>query len=737
MSIRDFLARLSTQLSPPIASIELENTFEAPTLDAPRSGKGAAQLETTRDIIQFENGAPFHWDIESRSAAEFGKGKESVGARAYAEHPTTEILCVSYARGNDPVETWVPGQPIPEEMSAAAADPRCHWVAHNAAFERAMLECILVPQHGWLIVPVDRHVCTMSLALAHAYPGSLESVAEVLGLVNRKDTVREKIVRVMFKPRKPRRDEDPTRIYWVDTPELRVELYAYNRQDVAVERELHQHPKMRGGLPAPEQDTWVLDAEINDRGVYIDASLATAASSLAVQALVELNERMRHATDGAVDKASKQEKLKEWLKLEGVESPRRQKKHKSGALQWKDCLEADDIEKLLAGDLPHPGVRTALESRLQAAQSAASKIDRMLKTRCADGRVRNLYKIYGAVTGRWSGVGFQPQNLKRPEILKTDEAIAEAIMMVRAGDYAAIKGRYGDVLRVIGDLCRSMIIPAPGHRFLIGDFSAVEARALAYLAGDADKLEAFRQFDLGLGRDIYCDTAEQVLGLTDVQDKSPERTLGKVFELGLGYQMGGDKLLATIRKANIPDTAWITIKETTLWVQKWRAQNPIIVGYWAQLEATALAAVRNPGTPYPCRNVSFQMRDGALFARLPSGRELSYPAPAIEPGRFGDAQITFTNMEAGRRHGTQMYGGRWAENVASATARDLFVDAMKRLRAAGYTLPIHTHDEIVAEMLVGEGSVEEFKRLLIEVPAWAQGLPVAAKVFECDRFKKD
>ena len=309
--------------------------------------------------------------------------------------------------------------------------------------------------------------------------------------------------------------------------------------------------------------------------------------------------------------------------------------------------------------------------------------------------------------------------------------------MVLAGDYAAIKDSYGDVLGVIGDLCRSMIIPASGHRFIIGDFSAVEARVLAFLAGDADKLEAFRQFDLGLGRDIYCVTAEQVLGLSGLHSQSPERQLGKIFELGLGYSMGADKLLATIRKANIPDTAWITITETTRWVQKWRAQNPVIVRYWATLNAAAMAAVRNPDMKVPCRAIIFQMRDGVLFARLPSGRELSYPAPVIKPGRFGTQQITFTNMEAGRRHGTQMYGGRWAENVTSAVARDLLVDAMKRLRAGGYVLVLHTHDEIVAEMPIGKGSIEEFKRLLVEVPAWAQGLPVAAKVFECDRFKKD
>jgi hypothetical protein len=235
MSIRDFLARLSTQPSPPIAPIVpigLENTFEAPILDAPH-GKRATQLDTTRDIIQFENGVPFYWDIESRSAAELGKGKQSVGARAYAEHPTTEVLCVSYARGNDPIETWVPGQPIPEVVRAAAADPGCPWVAHGAAFERAMLEAILASQHHWPVVPIERHVCTMSLALAHSYPGSLEGLAKILGLVNQKDVAREKIVRVMWKPRKPRPGEDPTQIYWVDTPELRVDLYIYNRQDVA------------------------------------------------------------------------------------------------------------------------------------------------------------------------------------------------------------------------------------------------------------------------------------------------------------------------------------------------------------------------------------------------------------------------------------------------------------------------------------------------------------------------
>ena len=405
------------------------------------------------------------------------------------------------------------------------------------------------------MVPVDRHVCTMALALAHAYPGSLEGVAKILGLVNQKDIAREKIVRVMWKPRKPRRDEDPTKIYWVDSPELRVELYVYNRQDVAIERELHQHPKLQA-LPASEQDTWVLDAEINDRGVRIDAPLATAASRLATQALADLNERMRHETDGAVDKASKTGEAEGVARHCRASSCRADRRSINPDCNGRTCLEADDIEKLLAEDLPHPGVRAALEIRLQAAQSAASKIDRMLRTRCADGRVRNLYKIYGAVTGRWSGAGFQPQNLKRPELLKTDEAIAEAIAMVLAGDYAAIKERYGDVLGVIGDLCRSMIIPAPGHRFIIGDFSAVEARVLAFLAGDADKLESFPPVR-SRPRAGHLLRHGRAGSRPHRRARASRRSgsSGRSSSSGLGTRWGLTSCLATIRKANIPDTA--------------------------------------------------------------------------------------------------------------------------------------------------------------------------------------
>jgi DNA polymerase bacteriophage-type len=208
-----------------------------------------------------------------------------------------------------------------------------------------------------------------------------------------------------------------------------------------------------------------------------------------------------------------------------------------------------------------------------------------------------------------------------------------------------------------------------------------------------------------------------------VRSGSPERALGKIFELGLGYQMGGGRLLTHIRAANIAGTGGTGTKETEAWVTKWRQQNPKIVAFWAALDATARAAVRNPEMDIACGRVRFQMRDDVLCLHLPSGREVKYPSPSLTPGRFGQQQVTFLNMEAGARRGEQMYGGKWTENVTSAVARDLLVEAMKRLRAAGYQLVMHTHDEIVTEMLNGIGSGDEFKRLLVEAPAWALGLP--------------
>jgi DNA polymerase bacteriophage-type len=409
MSIRDFLTLQHAQSrsvsrpepTPIVVVLEPEAMHEPEFKIAP-------ELQIKQSCSE-DPQAFFYCDVESRSAATLGKGKNGVGARAYAEHPTTEVLCVAYARGNDAPAIWVPPEPIPEAVLAAAADPNCKWVEHHAAFDRAMLETKLVTHHGWPTVPVERHICTMTLALAHSYPGGLDAVAMALGLQQQKDVAAQRGIEKMFKPRKPRADEDPCGLYWHDTPELRAVLYKYAKQDMMVMRELHQR---LAALPEMEREVAVIDAEINDRGVLIDARLAMAASRLARRATAEMDTRIKKLTKGEVVTASQVAKLKAWLVTRGVKLQRKAHKSKDG-LQWRDSLDGDDIEKLLAGELPHAGVRAALEIRLQAAQSAASKIDRMLTTRCADGRVRNVYRMHGARTGRWSGRGLPAAELEK------------------------------------------------------------------------------------------------------------------------------------------------------------------------------------------------------------------------------------------------------------------------------------------------------------------------------------
>ena len=488
------------------------------------------------------------------------------------------------------------------------------------------------------------------------------------------------------------------------------------------------------------QETWCLDAAINTAGVLLDVPLAEAAARLADCALEELDARMRAITNGVVDTASKVEKLKQWVEAEGAKLPRRpskKKDNKTGETRevWGPKLQESDIERLLLGNLSPP-VREALEIRLQAAQTAATKFIRMLETRSSDNRLRNLFRYHGAMTGRWTGALSQVQNLKRRDVLNKDSDIEAAIQAVLTRDYELVKARYGDVLGVLGDLVRSAIIAAPGHRFIVGDFSQIEARVVCWLAGEDWKLAAFGAYDRGEGEDIYVLAVSKTLRLDDPEAALKLRPLGKVIELASAFQMGADKFFSLIRSANIPGTTHLTLYDVKGIVNKWRDEHRAIVRFWAALNSAAMSAVRHPETIIPCGRVRFQMRDGILCMRLPSGREIAYPAPTIKPGRFGWDAVHFTEIEAGRRRNRNMYGGSWCENATQGVARDCLVEALKRVIAAGFAVVLHAHDELVVEAPFGFGSEEELERLMTERPAWAPDLPIAVKTWEGTRFKK-
>ena len=350
------------------------------------------------------------WDIETRSTLSL----RDVGAWRYAAEPITEVLCVGYAIDDAPAQIWTPGQPIPEPFIAAATDPQWLLIAHNSAFERAIEQRLLHPRHGWPLIPIERLRCTMAMALASALPGSLEDAAEALGLPIRKDADGHRLMMKMAKPRRPRKNEDPKQIYWVDDIEHRLRLYDYCAGDVAVERMLFQRLPP---LSANEQKVWVHDAVINRRGFYIDLELAQAARKIVDAEQAALDAELTELTGGAVTSINQVAKLQTLLQERG---------HKVTSLTKRS------VSAVLAHG-PEGDVKRILELRQQGAQAAARKLDSLIAGTDADHRMRGTLRYHGASTGRWSGSRFQPQNLKKPKTKNLDSAIDA----IRSGDLSA------------------------------------------------------------------------------------------------------------------------------------------------------------------------------------------------------------------------------------------------------------------------------------------------------------
>ena len=445
-----------------------------------------------------------HRDIETRSTIDL----TDVGTWRYAGDPNTGVWVVAYAVNDAPAQIWIPGQPIPEEFHIAARDPDWLIVAHNDAFERAIEERILAPQYGWPIVPLERHRCTMAMALASALPAALGTVAEVLELSARKDDQGARLMQQMARPRKPRAGEDPAGIYWHDDPEKLERLYAYCRQDVEVERELlHRLPPLANS----EQALWILDATINQRGFHTDGALLEAASRIAAAAGQAVQDELIRITDGALTSTDQVAALLAWLGEHGCEVKDLRKPTLRHALRRKEL---------------DPVVRRVMELRLGAAHAAAAKIDTLLAWRDADSRVRGTLRFHGAGTGRWTGHGPQPQNFKRDS-----EGIEAKRNAIATGDLTHVAGLYPQPLEIVGDIARAMICAAPGHRLLIGDFSGVESRVLAWVSGQQSKLDQWAKFDRRRSKD----EPYYLLGRGCGRPEESARSIGKTADLAFGY----------------------------------------------------------------------------------------------------------------------------------------------------------------------------------------------------------
>jgi hypothetical protein len=653
------------------------------------------------------------YDGETRSVSDLTK----TGSHVYFCDPVTDVNCVSYCIGVDgargPINTWLPSQPVPAEILEAATDPDTLIVAFNDAFDRQLEKHILHPRYGWPIFPLERRRCAQATVLMHALPAGLDSVAAALQLPVRKTKAGNRAVKLLASPRKPRKGEDPSKIYWHDDPELLATLYEYNRIDVEITAEIVAR---FGFIPAPEQKVWQLDAAINARGICCDVELLDAAISIAEQSSADLCDRLAMLTNGEITSAAQAARIKKRLAAQGCEVPN---------VQENTLLEALQRANLT------PAVKQLIDLRLNGAHAAVNKLNTLRRWLGPDRRIRYAYRYHGAMPGRFTSMGVQLQNLKKPAI----DDVAGAIEAVRAGSLAHMQAHYERPLSVVGDITRALIVPAPGHRLFIADLSGIESRGLAWIANQQDKLEAWRKFDCTGERENepYYSFALAELGLNKF-DPDALRRLGKLCDLAFGYQ---GSLGAWRRLAPADDKT--ADAEVYRFRQAWLRRHPNIEKFWATSVRQATKAIENPDQRFTVARIAFIREGQFLYMELPSGRRLSYPFARIYEDEHGKT-FTFRDASGGRWEWYHVlkhrgaFGGLSAENATQAICRDIFVEAMQRLEAAGYHIVAHLHDEFVCEVPEDFGDLDKFRSIITTPPSWAPDFPIATKARIAQRF---
>jgi DNA polymerase len=654
-----------------------------------------------------------HIDLETRSVVDLRKA----GVYVYAEHESTNVWCAAYAVDDGPVELWEPADEYAPRAVVKAVVEGWNICAHNANFERTIWRHVLVPRYNWPEPGLEQWRCTMAMALAQALPGSLDNCAAALGLAHRKDPEGYSTMLRMSRPRRPRKGEDPDGVYWFDDDERRLKLYEYCRNDVEVERQIE---KRLLPLRPDEQKLWWLDQKINDRGVYVDHELAQGALKVVARATGWLNDELAEITGGAASGVTNVIQIMGWLRER--EFP-------------MDSLDKEHVaDALIRTGLPDD-VRRVLEIRQEGARGANAKIDALLAGRSKDGRAKGLLQYHQASTGRWAGRRFQPQNLPRGSGADPDEIVE----WLRRGDADAMQMIFDNPLQAVSDCLRGLAVAAPGNKLMVADFSSIEARVVAWLAREQWKLDAFYDYDEGLGYDNYVMAYARAFNVLPAEVRSKERLVGKVMELALGYQggVGAFQKMASGLGVEVSDERADELKLL------WREAHPSVVQTWYDLQDKAMCAIANPGKPFYADRIGFRVVGSFMFMRLPSGRSIVYPYPCIKPketpwGEMRD-QVSYKGVDSYTRKWTDCYahGGLLFNNAVQGCARDLEAEAMVRTEAAGYANVLNVHDEIVAEVPIDFGSVLEYEKLVTQLPTWAEGLPIAAKAWSGHRYRKD
>lgn len=648
-------------------------------------------------------------DLETYSSVDLGKSS----VYRYVESPDFDILLLGYSADGGEVQVvdLAQGEQIPTEVIDALTDECvCKW-AFNVQFERVCLsqwlrrngyplrnERYAAPDDPCMayLNPAGWH-CTMVWSAYLGLPLSLKDVGAALGLDKQKLTEGKELIRYFCVPGK-----DGTRHMPVSAPEKWKTFKAYNLRDVETEMAIQERLRK---YPVPEE-VWAqyhLDQQINDRGIGVDRTLVRGAIDIDERSREELTARLQELT--MLDNPNSVQQMKDWLAANGLQT---------------DTLGKKQVAELLK-TAPEP-LKSVLVLRQQLAKSSVKKYQAMENAVCADGRVRGCFQFYGARTGRWAGRNIQLQNLPQNRMPDLEQARS----LVRAGDYDSVCLLYDSTPDVLSQLIRTALIPSPGKAFLVADFSAIEARVIAWLAGEQWRQQVFAE-----GKDIYCASASQMFGVPVEKHgvNGHLRQKGKIAELALGYggSVGALKAMGAI-------VMGLQEEELKPLVDAWRNANPMIVKLWREVDRAVTRAVSDK-TATETHGIRFTCQSGMLFITLPSGRRLAYVRPRIGENQFGGSAITYMGTNAAKQWARlESYGPKFVENIVQAISRDILCHAMQALRDCA--IVAHVHDEVIIEADPGM-SLEAVCERMGRTPPWAQGLLLRADGYATPFYKKD
>jgi len=643
-------------------------------------------------------------DFETRSGVDIG----ACGSFKYMESPDFKPLLLAYAFDDEPVKLWdfTTTMDWPQDFDNALTDPNVLKLAWNCAFEREVLHrtSLYSRPEEWLDV--------MHIAAVCGLPMSLDAAGAALGLPEDKAKMKEgkALIRWFSVPTKDGYFRSPS-----DYPEKWETYRAYCVQDVEAERTIYR--MLRRWTPDErEHRFWCLDQRINENGINTDPQLVRNAMAFDARYKAELTEQA--VALSGMENPNSVAQVKAWLQeQEGIEVPSLNKKQVADVVAQ---LNSDKSREFMA-------------IRAELSKSSTKKYEAIARCAGVDNHVRGCFQFYGASrTGRFAGRLVQLQNLAQNHM----EDLADAREIVRSGDYENFYALYDNPSQVLSELIRTALIPEPGHRFIVADFSAIEARVIAWLADEEWRLETFIN-----GGDIYCASASQMFGVPVVKHgvNGELRQKGKVAELALGYGGGPNAMLAFGA-----DKLGMTDEEIANTVALWREKSPRIVALWKRLER---AAIRCVATGHPqmagIKNIRFDIEQGILWMTLPSGRRISYFAAKYEEGtgQYNKGRKVLSYMGKDQKTGKwtriETWGGKLTENCVQAAARDCLRDAMQDLTGLGFDIRAHVHDEVIITEPIGGRTVEEVCQIMGQTPAWAPGLPLRADGYETPFYMKD